>query len=279
MRKLLLCTSLTLSGSVLAAGAPVEDIAPAPVNQNYRSAAAPVTAPQPAPNQALTELYYEVQSLRDEVRELRGVVEEQANDLRQLRQRQMDDYQDLDRRLSASAAAPASAPAADYSGSRQAADYSASAASSAAQSSASVAAVSPAPGGSTSSPGGSEQQGEYEAYTATYNLLKARKIDEAVAGFKTQVAKFPNGKYTANSYYWLGEIYLLQNNLSEAENAFAMVNQRFPAHRKAPDAMFKLGKVYHLQGKNDKALQLLNKVASGNSSAASLARAYLNDNF
>jgi tol-pal system protein YbgF len=128
-------------------------------------------------------------------------------------------------------------------------------------------------------PPASDSPGEYEAYTANYNLLKARKIDEAVAGFKTQVVKFPNGKYTANSYYWLGEIYLLQNNLEEAEAAFSAVTTRFPAHRKSPDAKFKLARVYHLKGDNGKAQSLLTEVAGTNSSAAALARAYLAENF
>ena len=42
-----------------------------------------------------------MQSLRDEVRELRGVVDEMSFQLRELKQQQLDDYLDLDRRIGA----------------------------------------------------------------------------------------------------------------------------------------------------------------------------------
>ena len=41
-----------------------------------------------------------MQDLRDEVRSLRGLVEELSYDLQKMKQRQLDDYLDIDRRLS-----------------------------------------------------------------------------------------------------------------------------------------------------------------------------------
>jgi len=285
MRKSLGLIAMVVCGQVVAAGAPVEELS----NNGYRSAsqaAAPAVAPQ-APNQALIDLHYDLQGLRDEVRQLRGIVEEQANELRELRQRQMDDYQDLDRRLSArqdgSSPTPSISSGAGMGASPAVSESQQSA--QGANSGSFYSATAPSAGGSDVSSGvgqvqqQGDEQAEAQAYNATYNLLKARKIDEAVAGFTNLVAKYPNGKYTANAYYWLGEIYLLQNNLPQAENAFAMVTQNFPIHRKAADASFKLGKVYHQMGQTDKARNLLQQVANGNSSAAPLARAYLSDNF
>ena len=268
MRKLMGFAIFLSAATAQAAGAPVEERGP-DFSVQSQTAAAPQRVAQGGANQAVVDLHYDIQQLREEVRQLRGTVEEQAHELRQLRQRQMDDYQDLDRRISGGGGGGGTPVAAGSS------------AATAGQSPASAqndldSSFAPA-GNSGQEP--AEDPGELAAYTETYNLLKARKIDEAVAGFRNLVAKYPNGKYTANSYYWLGEIYLLQNNLPEAEKAFGTVTVNFPAHRKAPDAMFKLGRVYHLQGQNDKARELLGKVAAGNSNAASLARAYLNENF
>jgi len=272
MRKLMGAVMVCSAASVYGAGAPVEERGPdfssypsqGPATVNPRS------QPAAQASNPMIDLHYEIQELREEVRSLRGIVEEQANELRQLRQRQMDDYQDLDRRLGGAGATPTrpleTAPQAPASEGGADGDY--------------AGGLLPATDEampSQQSPLG--ELGEEEAYNETYNLLKARKIDEAAAGFKNLVAKYPNGRYTANSYYWLGEIYLLQNNLPEAEKAFAAVANNFPAHRKSPDAMFKLGRVYHLQGQNGKAKELLEKVAGGNSNAASLARAYLSENF
>ena len=295
MRKLLGVALLAPMISVsVAQVAPVEELgAGVPGNRSVSAGRAPQGSSQaassqaaseaavPARNQALVDLHFEVQSLRDEVRELRGLVDEQANELRQLRQRQLDDYQDLDRRISAASGGGSSvastrrdtgglgstpAPGDPAMDDDAVFDDGGSA----------PAATGSTPGSSAANAGNS---GDYEAYITNYNLIKARKIDEAVAGFTTFVAKFPNSPYTANAYYWLGEIYLLQNNLQEAGKAFATVTDKFPAHRKAPDAKFKLGKVYHLQGDNNRARALLNDVAATNSSAAALAKAYLNDNF
>ena len=47
------------------------------------------------------EQYYQMQVLKDEVKMLRGKVEELSYQLQQLKQLQMDDYLDIDRRLTA----------------------------------------------------------------------------------------------------------------------------------------------------------------------------------
>ena len=51
--------------------------------------------------QAAGDRYYQMQVLQQEVQMLRGMVEELNHELQQLKQRQMDDYLDIDRRLSA----------------------------------------------------------------------------------------------------------------------------------------------------------------------------------
>lgn len=120
---------------------------------------------------------------------------------------------------------------------------------------------------------------ELASYSAAYDLLKEKRIDDAIAAFRAHLEQYPRGDYAANAHYWLGEIYLLQNDLASAETSFARVVNDFASDRKVPDALFKLGRVYHLQGKNDKAREAMTRVAATNSSAAALARAYLQDNF
>ena len=55
-------------------------------------------APQPEPEPL--DDFSKMQVLENEVMQLRGLVEELSNEVRQLKQRQMDDYIDLDRRIS-----------------------------------------------------------------------------------------------------------------------------------------------------------------------------------
>ena len=55
---------------------------------------------------AAGNIYNQLQIMQEEIRDLRGMVEELNYELQRLKQRQIDDYQDLDSRMS-SGAAPA----------------------------------------------------------------------------------------------------------------------------------------------------------------------------
>lgn len=264
MRNLLASLSIVaLTPLAMAAGAPVEDL-------SARQAVGTTPGMSSAPRNATGDLYYQVQVLQEEVRDLRGMVDEQANELRRLRQQQMDDYQDLDRRIGGGfgqSETPADAPRAQMpmpEDSPPATDD--------------LPARLPSPGGQGSEPG-ADSEAERRSYDAAYELLKNRSIEQAVVSFKEHLQRFPDGPYAANAHYWLGEIYLLQNNLPEANLAFSEVVTSFPAHRKVTDAKFKLGRVLHLQGQNERARALLQEVAATDSTAADLARNYLAENF
>lgn len=221
---------------------PVHQSAPMP------QASAPIPLPQGG------DVHYQVQLLQDEIRTLRGMVEELNYEVTQLKARQMDDYMNLDRRLSSTVTGSSSNPAQPSNTVRV---------------------------GASTAPASTSMgtPDETEHYSNAYNQLKAGKVPEAIALFKEHNAKYPNGKYVANSHYWLGEIYVLQGQLELARQSFSTVVDNYPAHRKAPDSTFKLGQVYHLLGDKAKAKPLLEKAASGNDNAARLAKSYLEENF
>ncbi len=250
------CIPLTLH-----AAAPVSEIGSEPAyNPPPIPVPVPVTpTPQPVAPAAVGDTHYQLQILQDEVRTLRGMVEELSNDIKQLKARQLDDYMDLDRRLSGMSTGTAATQATPAANSAPTTTTSTSASPSA----------KPAPASGD----------EAADYTAAYNALKAGKTAEATTLFKQHIEQFPSGVYTANAHYWLGEIYLLQNNLEQARQSFNTVISSYPAHRKASDATFKLGLVYHLMGDKTQAKSLLEKAAAGNDNAAKLAQSYLRENF
>lgn len=212
---------------------------------------------------AQTDVFSEIQALKFEIANLRGLVEEQAYELSRLKQLQMDGYVDLDSRISAlngNAAPSASA------GTSPIAPLPKTSSSSSAATTPTKVALPPA------------NASDAEVYTAAYDLLRQREYDAAIVSLKDYLERFPSGSYAGNSYYWLGEIYLLKEKLGDAQSWFSQLLEKFPSDRKVPDAQFKLGKVYHLQGNNAEARKMLNKAASGNSDAARLARQYLQDN-
>lgn len=260
MRNLFASVSLLALTPLAMAAAPVEDLSARQTVGATQGAPAPASTP-------MGDLYYQLQVLQEEVRELRGAVDEQANELRRLRQQQMDDYQDLDRRIGGGTGRPeagSEAPPVMMPDTPLAAE--------------------PAPAGAQepavpSAATGTDPEAERSSYDAAYELLKNRHIEQAVVGFKQHLEQFPQGPYAANAHYWLGEIYLLQNDLPAANLSFSEVVNSFPAHSKVTDAKFKLGRVLHLQGQNERARAMLQEVAATNSSAASLARNYLAENF
>lgn len=204
-----------------------------------------------------TEMYFQLQSLQQEVLELRGLVEEQSHELQRLKQQRMDDYLDLDSRLG-----ELSKGGGAVSGSLSVGAGGAGGA-----------------GGSGSGSGGDERASEAQKYRAAYELLRDRDIDRAIDAFSSYLDEYPDGNFAGNSHYWLGEIYLLKEDLGEAQKWFERLLKQYPDDRKRADTQYKLGRVYHQQGNDDKARELLQEVASGVSDAARLARQYLEENF
>ena len=256
-----------LSGNVVAQAAPVVDLsAPAGKTQQAQKQVA-VQSAQPAA--VVGDSYYQSQMLQEEVRELRGLVEELSYELQRVKQRQMDDYLDLDRRLSAVQSGRAPADFGEQSDDLQASDARLNTAQ---EGDVSVE-------GSVAVPPSNADEIAQSYAQASNLLLKQRDINAAALAFKQHVIDYPNSPYIANAYYWLGEIYLLQGQDEMARQAFALVVEQHPTHSKALDATFKLGKIYHQLGENERARELLERAAKGTGGAASKAQSYLKNNF
>ncbi len=201
-----------------------------------------------------TESYNQIQSLQQEISELRALVEEQGHQISRLKQLQLDNYVDLDRRVSLVSG--------NSSAKEQNNDVSIDSATAA-----------------DAQPPADNGLSEADEYKAAYDLLRQRQVDQSLVAFKDYLKKYPNGEFSANSCYWLGEIFLLKNQLPQARDWFAKLLQDFPESNKVPDATFKLGKVYHLMGDKKRAKPLLDTAATGLGDAARLAKQYLKDNF
>jgi tol-pal system protein YbgF len=193
------------------------------------------------------ELYYQLQLMQQEVMELRGLVEELAYELRQLKQQSLERYVDIDRRLSQGGGDSAMGTEGSPADSAQA----------------------------------QELAGEADAYRDAYSQVRSQRFNEAIVAFKQFLQDFPDGKYAANAHYWLGELYLVivPAKLELSRREFSLMLEQYPDNSKAPDAMYKLGKVYFEKGNREKAREYMDRVisefGSGNSSAVKLARDFL----
>jgi len=84
-------------------------------------------------------------------------------------------------------------------------------------------------------------QEEESTYTTVFEQLRAGKYDESIAGFKDLLAKWPQGRYADNAWYWLGESHYVKKEYDPALAAFRSLLNQFPTSPKAPDALFKVG--------------------------------------
>jgi TolA-binding protein len=243
---------------------PSQPVYPAPVSNpvvTQDSIEQPLDGPPAVPMNSgqqnnAAELYYQLQILQQEVAQLRGLVEEQAHQIKQLKQQRLDDYVDLDRRISQLGGA--SVPS---SGSVNGA-------------------VTDNSSSSGSSPAVSPQADELASYKAAFNLgVREKNYDAAITALEKHLVDFPNGEYASNAIYWLGEVHLAKGQLDDAKLWFDRLLLEYPLSAKSGDAKYKLGIVYHMLGSNIQARSLLEEVSRTKGNAAKLAQNYLRDNF
>lgn len=89
---------------------------------------------------------------------------------------------------------------------------------------------------------------ERGSYQSAQGLLQKRDYAGARKAFEKIVKDYPQGEMIANSFYWLGEINMLEGDLNQSKEWFNKVVSNFPEHPKAPDALYKLGNVANTQG-------------------------------
>ena len=236
---------------VVAAAAPV---------QEARPAEAPRATSQADPEDSaagIGTLFYQLQILQDEVRRLQGIVEEQNYRIERLVREQRERYIELDQRLLAlrpDAAQPPGEGGPD------------------------------GPGHASTVPGAASVQGA--DYNRAYAVMaegrqlppseRAAQYQRALTMFEAVIQDHPDGEFTPNAYYWIGELHLAMDLLEEARQAFAQVTNLYADHAKMPDALYKLGVTYHRLGDNVRALQYLDRVTEEypGSAPAGLARSY-----
>ena len=233
------------------------------VNSNDGGYSPRTAKPSPA---SMTEFYFQLQTLQQEVQTLRGLVEEQSYQLKKLKQQRLDDYLDLDRRVSGLSQAT--------SGS-----FAKPAASGSSNTGTPNTASQPSSAAPAQSSGGSAED-ELSLYRSGIDaVLKQRDYDKGIESFDAYLRDYPSGVYAANAKYWLGQVYLQREDLDSAQQWFNTLVQEHPNHQKTPEAKFKLAKVLFLQGDLDEAQTQLQAVVSSGSSAAKLAQDFLDKNY
>jgi len=224
-----------------------------------------------------SRMILELQQMREEVRELRGMVEAQRQEIEDLKRRQRDQYIDLDRRLGnagSRAAGPAATPRAFGQDPGPAGPGSLDNAGRDAPAQPTIGRLSD--GGAESAarpemprvappevrepideqpevvtladPGTGDERrlreptpSEQQAYDEAFRALRETRYADAAEGFDRFLRDHPDSAYAPNALYWLGEVYYVTRDFETALAQFERMQQTYPESGKKPDALLKIG--------------------------------------
>ena len=228
-------------------------------------------AAQQADSTVTADLVLQVQELQDEVRTLRGQMEEQSREIENLKRRQRDQYLDLDQRISDLRNSQPSLPSeAGLAGAQSAAGQGPVAEPSRAgggdvpevrapmESQSAVTAIGQPAAQSAAAPVSAES--EKAAYDQAFQALKELRYADAAEDFQSFLSQYPDSEYADNAQYWLGESYYVTRNYDIALTAFQDLLDRFPDSPKAPDALLKIGYTHYELEQWDSARAALTQV-------------------
>ncbi|GIU24089.1 MULTISPECIES: tol-pal system protein YbgF [unclassified Shewanella] len=224
---------ILVAGSAYAAPAPVEDIAGGSTDDRVARLERVIKAKQ----QTEFQMQQRLETLQQEVLDLRGLSEQQSYQIEQMLQRQRQLYEDIANLSSKSAAAVVVDT-------------------------------------TSASPATSSSLGETASYEQAVNLvLKEKKYEAAIPAFAQFIERYPNSSYAPNANYWLGQLLYNKNEFAGATKAFTTVVEKYKDSGKRGESLVKLGMIAEKTGDKAKAKAYYQKVTQeyANSAAARIA--------
>ena len=82
---------------------------------------------------------------------------------------------------------------------------------------------------------------EIDLYKGALELFEASRYAEALESFRELIISYPEGTYSADAYFWSGELYLVQQLFEDAREHYLVVVKKFIDHPRVADSLFKLG--------------------------------------
>lgn len=218
-----------------------------------------------ARNLSQVEMQQQIDALTNDIRSLRGALEESNYKLQQATERQKALYQELDKLQQS-----AQAPAAPVSAGTQAASSPQPAA--ATPAAAQAASDAPTPATPAAAPASGSESNDYES--AVNLVIKEKNYAKAIPAFDTFIASYPNSALQPGAHYWLGQLQLNQGDREQAKAHFLTVAQKYKDSPKRPEAIYKLGVIAKADGDKEKANKFFQLVIKQypNTSAAQLAQ-------
>ena len=115
---------------------------------------------------------------------------------------------------------------------------------------------------------------EIDLYKEALELFEVSRYAEALEVFRDLIISFPEGTYSADAYFWSGELYLVQEQLEDAREHYLVVAEKFKDHDRVADCLYKLGVIEKVLLNNEAANSYFSRLISEypDTGAAELAK-------
>lgn len=173
--------------------------------------------------QALETLFFQLESLQQEVSELRGSLEEQQYLLSNMQKQSKERYENIDDRIRQLSLAPVTGTQDEQSATQVKEDH-------------------------------------IEVYKGAMNLIKDKDYAQALSVLEGFINDYPTSSRIANAHYWAGEIYLTQANLIQSQTSFEVVVNAYPNHAKVPDSLYKIASIQQSKREFDVAKKMYQQI-------------------
>jgi len=152
--------------------------------------------------------------LQQAIANLRGLIDVQSQQLKQLEDQQRKLYSDLNQRLASLSNKSAGMP---------------------------VTTTSDAKSSVPSSTATSDE--ETKSYHSAFTLITNKQYTAAISALNDYLRKYPSGQFASNAHYWLGELYIIAGDNDNAIEQFNLVVNNYGDSCKAADALLKLAEM------------------------------------
>lgn len=218
---------------------------------NNTQAAISIGSEQPVTTNLNWQLMQKNQQLENDIRALRGKIEEHDNEIEKLKNELNNRYADLDQRLEAllQKIEPAEGTAAEEEEDNQQGSVPSNSANTSIVTTAppvppksnTAANKQPAAANTAAVPARSEEL-DKAAYTVALDAYKQGGAKKAIAPMQNFIKNNPNSVYISNAHFWLAEFYVAiePSNFSEAKKNYSIVVKQYPNSSRASRALYQL---------------------------------------
>lgn len=166
----------------------------------------------------------DLEQLRNELTQMRGQLEEQQNEINELKRSQRNFYVEMDNRLRAL-----------EKGQGGVANVTTN-------TNTTVPATPTLPSQPLSA---NADEGDQQAYQAALQLVRSRKYQAANEAFVGFLRKYPQSNWAGHAQYWLAETYYVNRDYDVALDQFSAVIANYPNSNKVASALLKKGYIYY----------------------------------